>query len=103
MNGATTPSVEDFQIAVCFGVVAGEAVTGAYIKCDLFGGATAIFGGRSGAYGQQLGQARKAALREIEERVRDKGENTAVGVDLDHEVINNMLMVAASGTAVRLA
>ena len=30
------------------------------------------------------------------------GANAVVGVDLDYEVINNMLMVSASGTAVRL-
>ena len=28
------------------------------------------------------------------------GANAVVGVDLDYEVINNMLMVSASGTAV---
>ena len=33
-------------------------------------------------------------------RVIDACGNAVVGVDLDYEVINNMLMVSASGTAV---
>ncbi|NND49474.1 MAG: heavy metal-binding domain-containing protein, partial [Rhizobiales bacterium] len=47
-----------------------------------------------------LGKARDIALRELEERAAEKGANAVVGVDLDYEVINNMLMVSASGTAV---
>ena len=43
-----------------------------------------------------------AALREMEERAAMLGANAIVGVDLDYEVINNMLMVSASGTAVTL-
>jgi uncharacterized protein YbjQ (UPF0145 family) len=38
----------------------------------------------------------------MEAHARDVGANAVVGVDLDYEVINNMLMVSASGTAVRL-
>jgi Fe-S cluster assembly ATP-binding protein len=37
-----------------------------------------------------------------EERAQAIGANAVVGVDLDYEVINNMLMVSASGTAVTL-
>ena len=42
-------------------------------------------------------------MRELEERAVAAGGNAVVGVDLDYEVINNMLMVSASGTAVVLA
>ncbi|NUB43819.1 heavy metal-binding domain-containing protein [Fertoebacter nigrum] len=98
----TTPSVEGYQIAEYFGIVAGEAIFGANIVRDLFAGITDIFGGRSGAYEQQLGLARETALRELEERAKEKGANAVVGVDLDYEVIGQMLMVSASGTAVRI-
>ncbi len=57
-------------------------------------------GGRSGAYEEELGKARTIALNELEDRAAEKGANAVVGVDLDYEVINNMLMVSASGTAV---
>ncbi|MEC7258636.1 MAG: heavy metal-binding domain-containing protein [Pseudomonadota bacterium] len=98
----TTPSVEGYQIAAYKGIVTGEAILGANIFRDLFAGITDIIGGRSGAYEKELGRARKVALTELEERAADLGATAVVGVDLDYEVINNMLMVSASGTAVVL-
>ena len=98
----TTPSVEGYQIAEYLGIVTGEAILGANIVRDLFAGITDILGGRSGAYEQELAKAREAALSEMEQRGTDRGANAIVGVDLDYEVINNMLMVSASGTAVRI-
>jgi uncharacterized protein YbjQ (UPF0145 family) len=98
----TTPSVEGYQIAEYLGIVTGEAILGANIVRDLFAGITDILGGRSGAYEQELAKARETALSEMEQRGADRGANAIVGVDLDYEVINNMLMVSASGTAVRI-
>ncbi|WP_300520324.1 heavy metal-binding domain-containing protein [Aliiroseovarius sp.] len=96
----TTPSVEGQLIAEYHGIVVGEAILGANVFRDVFAAITDIVGGRSGAYEQELGKARDVALRELEERAAEKGANAVVGVDLDYEVINNMLMVSASGTAV---
>jgi uncharacterized protein YbjQ (UPF0145 family) len=98
----TTPSVEGYQIAEYLGIVTGEAILGANVFRDIFAGITDIIGGRSGAYEKSLAEARETALAELEERARAKGASAVVGVDLDYEVINNMLMVSASGTAVRL-
>lgn len=98
----TTPSVEGRQIAEYRGIVVGEAILGANVFRDIFAGITDIIGGRSGAYEQELGKARTVALQEMEDRARDAGGNAVVGVDLDYEVVNNMLMVSASGTAVVL-
>ena len=98
----TTPSVEGRRITAYHGIVVGEAILGANIFRDLFAGITDIIGGRSGAYEQELGKARATALEEMEDRARAMGGNAVVGVDLDYEVINNMLMVSASGTAVTL-
>jgi len=96
----TTPSVEGKSISAYHGIVVGEAILGANVIRDLFAGITDILGGRSGAYEEELGKARKVALDEMEERAQALGANAVVGVDLDYEVINNMLMVSASGTAV---
>ncbi len=98
----TTHSVEGQSIAEYHGVVVGEAILGANVFRDIFAGITDIIGGRSGAYEEELGKARSVALSEMEDRARALGANAVVGVDLDYEVINNMLMVSASGTAVRL-
>lgn len=81
----------------------GEAILGANIFRDVFAGIRDIVGGRSAAYEQELGRARETAMREMEERAAALGAGAVVGVDLDYEVINNMLMVSASGTAVTIA
>lgn len=98
----TTPSVEGQKITRYHGIVTGEAILGANIFRDLFAAVRDVVGGRSAAYEAELGRARETALREMEERAAGMGANAIVGVDLDYEVINNMLMVTASGTAVSL-
>jgi uncharacterized protein YbjQ (UPF0145 family) len=99
----TTPSVEGHRITAYKGIVTGEAILGANIFRDIFAGISDIVGGRSGAYEQELGRARETAMQEMEDRAAALGANAVVGVDLDYEVINNMLMVSASGTAVSIA
>ena len=97
---STTPTLEGKTIREYRGIVVGEAILGANIFKDLFAGIRDIVGGRSGAYETALAEARKIALTEMQDRARQLGGNAVVGVDLDYEVINNMLMVAASGTSV---
>ncbi len=99
----TTPSVEGPRITRYHGIVTGEAILGANIFRDLFAQVRDIVGGRSAAYEAELARARETALAEMEERAREPGAEAVVGVDLDYEVINNMLMVSASGTAVSLS
>ncbi|MEM9709689.1 MAG: heavy metal-binding domain-containing protein [Pseudomonadota bacterium] len=96
----TTPTIEGSTIKEYRGVVVGEAILGANVFRDIFAGITDIIGGRSGAYEASLGEARATALSELEDRARQVGGNAVVGVDLDYEVINSMMMVSASGTAV---
>jgi uncharacterized protein YbjQ (UPF0145 family) len=101
----TTPTIEGSRIVEYLGVVAVEAIVGANIFRDLFASVTDIVGGRSGAYEDALRGARETALQELQQAARDAGGNAVVGVDLDYEVIGkngSMLMVSASGTAVRV-
>ncbi|AFQ44023.1 heavy metal-binding domain-containing protein [Desulfosporosinus meridiei] len=101
----TTPSIEGHKITAYFGIITGEAIMGANIMRDLFASITDVIGGRSGAYEEKLQDARQIALRELEERASRLGANAVVGVDLDYEVVGqsgSMLMVSASGTAVRV-
>ena len=98
----TTPSVSGHEITTYHGLVTGETILGANIIRDLFAGITDVLGGRSKAYEDELAKAREIAVSEMESRAARKGANAVVGVDLDYEVINNMLMVSASGTAVTL-
>ncbi len=101
----TTPSIEGRKIVSYLGVITGEAIMGANIMRDLFASITDVIGGRSGAYEEKLQEARQIALRELEERAVRLGANAVVGIDLDYEVVGqsgSMLMVSASGTAVRV-
>jgi len=101
----TTPTVEGKTIKDYLGVVAGEAIMGANMFRDLFAGIRDIVGGRSGAYEKELKAAREIAFRELEESASALGANAVVAVDIDYEVLgekNGMLMVSASGTAVRV-
>ena len=78
-----------------------DAIIGVNIVKDLFAAVRDVVGGRSGAYERALSEARAHALREMSERAADRGANAVVSVDLDYEVIGNMLMVTAAGTAVQ--
>ena len=102
---STTPTLEGRTIAEYRGLVTGEAILGANIFKDLFAGIRDIVGGRSGAYEQELARARMIALQEMEAAAAALGADAVVGVDLDYETVGqagSMLMVTASGTAVRL-
>ena len=104
MIQTTTPSVEGRTIEEYLGVVTGEAILGANIFKDLFAGVRDIVGGRSGAYEEELRKAREIAMSELAAEATSRGADAVVGIDLDYETVGqgSMLMVTASGTAVRL-
>lgn len=101
----TTTSVEGRPVTEYLGIVTGEAILGANVFKDMFAGVRDIVGGRSGAYEKELRKAREIALEELQESAAALGATAIIGVDIDYETIQagaNMLMVTASGTAVRL-
>ena len=99
----TTPSIEDKKVTDYLGIVVGEAIMGAHMFRDRFAGIIGIIGGRSGEYVGEMATARETALRKMEAHAAELGENAVIGVDLDCEVIDNMMMVTASGTVVEVA
>jgi uncharacterized protein YbjQ (UPF0145 family) len=101
----TTHAVDGRMVSEYLGVVTGEAILGANIVRDLFAGVRDIVGGRSGAYEEELRNAREIALQEMEAEATARGADAVIGIDLDYETVGgqgSMLMVSASGTAVRL-
>lgn len=103
----TTTMLEGRPVRDYVGIVTGEAILGANLFKDLFAGIRDIVGGRSGAYEKELRKARDIAIQEMIDQARDLGADAVIGVDLDYETIEagaggGMLMVTASGTAVRL-
>jgi uncharacterized protein YbjQ (UPF0145 family) len=102
----TTTAVEGQPVREYLGVVTGEVIVGANIFKDLFAGIRDIVGGRSGAYENSLRDARQTALAELSAEARNLGADGVIGIDLDYEVLGkegSMLMVTASGTAVKLS
>ena len=101
----TTPTVEGRTIIEYKGVVFGEVISGVNFIKDFKASLRDIVGGRSGSYEQELISARSQALKELEERARQLNADAVVGIDMDYEVLGqngSMLMVSASGTAVKL-
>lgn len=101
----TTPSVEGHTIAEYRGVVFGEVISGVNFLRDFAASIRNIVGGRSGSYEEELITARNQAMNEMADRASRLGADAVVGIDIDYEVLgenNGMLMVTASGTAVKL-
>jgi uncharacterized protein YbjQ (UPF0145 family) len=101
----TTPSVEGRRVTEYLGLVTGEVILGANVVRDFLASVRDVVGGRSGSYEKVLRHGRDAALEEMVEEARAKGADAVLAVDLDYEVVGkegSMLMVSASGTAVKL-
>lgn len=102
---STTHSIEGRPVQDYLGIVAGEAIVGANIFRDFLAGVRDIVGGRSQAYEDILREGRESAIREMTAQAGALGANAVIGVDLDYETVGangSMLMVTASGTAVRV-
>jgi uncharacterized protein YbjQ (UPF0145 family) len=101
----TTPTIEGRPIQEYLGIVTGEVIVGANLFRDLFANIRDIVGGRSGSYERILADARTQAISELQAEAASLGGNAVVAIDLDYEVIGpngSMLMVSASGTAVKI-
>ncbi len=106
MITTTTPDIQGRNIEQYLGVISSEVIIGANIFKDILGGLRDILGGRSGTYERVMEDAKNQALKELEEKAQKLGANAVVGIDLDFETIGSsgsMLMVSASGTAVRVS
>jgi uncharacterized protein YbjQ (UPF0145 family) len=99
----TTPA--GIELGQYLGVVNGEAIIGANIFRDMFASVRDVVGGRAGSYERVLAGAHDAAVEGLIEAAKELGANGVIGVDFDYEVLgksNGMMMVAVSGTAVKL-
>ena len=101
----TTPDIEGRRVSEYVGIVTGEVILGANVVRDFFASVRDVVGGRSGSYERVLRHGRDAAIEEMIDEARAKAADAILAVDLDYEVIGkegSMLMVSASGTAVKL-
>ena len=101
----TTPTIENKAITEYLGIVTGESIVGINVVKDIFGAFTDFFGGRSATYEAELRKVKELAIKELEEKAATLGADAVVGIDFDFETVGangSMLMVNASGTAVKL-
>jgi uncharacterized protein YbjQ (UPF0145 family) len=99
----TGPNVEGRQITKYLGVVTSQAIMGVHIGKDITAGFRSIVGGRSKSYEGEVATAVADAIDELKANAEELGSDAVVSVDIDYETVgDNMLMVATSGTAVKL-
>jgi uncharacterized protein YbjQ (UPF0145 family) len=99
----TTGNIEGRPVAVYLGVIAGETILGVNVFKDITAGFRNIVGGRSGKYEEELRKGRDTAIEEMTQRAQELGADAVLGVKIDYETVGGqMLMVTASGTAVKL-
>lgn len=103
----TTPSVEGFRIKAYLGVVDADSIMGANVVRDFFASVSDVIGGRVTGYEKTLGKAKRDAMASLVANGSKLGANAIIGIDLDYETIQvegggSMMMVSATGTAVRI-
>ena len=102
---STTNNVDGKPVKDYLGIVTGETIIGANIVKDVFASIRDIVGGRSSSCEKVLREAKNTALKEMTENAEKLNADAVIGIDLDYETVGNrggMLMVTASGTAVKL-
>ena len=99
----TTPAVEGRSVSGYLGVVTAQSVLGVNVFKDVAAGMRNIFGGRAQSYENELASGVSDSLVELEQQAERLQADAVIGVDIDYESVGqNMLMISASGTAVKL-
>jgi uncharacterized protein YbjQ (UPF0145 family) len=88
----TAQHIQGRPVREYLGVVSGEAV--AVVRCFLH---------RSGGQDTSLQHGRRRALQALANRASAHGATVVIGIDIDYVPVGvGMVLVAATGTAVRL-
>jgi uncharacterized protein YbjQ (UPF0145 family) len=100
----TGPAIEGRSVQRYLGVVTAQAIMGVHIGKDITAGLRNIVGGRSKSYEGEVTKAVADVMAELQTGGESLGADAILSIDIDYETVgDNMLMVAASGTAVTLA
>lgn len=105
MPVTTTDKVEGYPVTQYLGIVTGETIAGINALKDLGAGLRNIFGGRAEGYEAELVNARNSAYEEMVVRAQQMGAEGIVAFRYSFTTMGagNMLMVTATGTAVRFS
>lgn len=99
-----TEKITHYSIKEYCGLVTANQVVGANFIADIFAGFTDVFGGKSGAYREQLDVLYKDVKNQLSEKAKALGANAVVGLKIEFDEISgkgkSMFMVTAIGTAI---
>ena len=98
----TGPGVEGRSITEYLDLVTSQAIMGIRVTKDIKSIGANIMGGRVSGYEGEVEKAIVAVKSELVEAAEQLGADAVVAVDIDLESMNNILLVMASGTAVKL-
>lgn len=103
----TTESNAALPVAERLGIVASQGVYGVNAFTDLGSAVRDLVGGRNRALEQAITVGRSQALAEIEDAAKTLDADAVVGLQINVQELagggKSMLLVTATGTAVRLA
>ena len=96
------------QVSCEVEIITAEVAYGVNVFRDMFAGIRDFVGGRSGAIQKVLRDARRTVLLELKKEALMVGADAVIAVDLDYHELsggdkNGMIMLVASGTAVKVA
>jgi uncharacterized protein YbjQ (UPF0145 family) len=99
----TGPEVAGRPVQRYLDLVTAQAIMGVHIGKDITAGLRNIVGGRSKSYEGEVAKAVAQVMDELKAGGEKLAADAILGIDIDYETVgDNMLMVAASGTAVKL-
>src|SRR3954466_6920292 len=103
----TTSGIEGWRVEAHLGVVASHVVAGTGMGSDILAGFSDLFGGRSGAYQNQLASLYAEAVDQLHKKAQRLGGNWIVGLPVGIDEVSGkgmqIFMVTARGTAVSAA
>lgn len=102
MITTTTNTVEGYKITGYFGLVGSEVVNGVNFTKDFGAGIRNFIGGRNGGYEKEILKAKKDAYEELVDRASQLGADAVIGIQVNFETLNQMLVLTMDGTAVKL-
>ncbi|WP_171230892.1 YbjQ family protein [Ruegeria sp. HKCCA6707] len=101
----TTETAHNLPVSERLGIVAGETVLGLNAFKDLAADLRGLVGGNSATIQKAMRDAREEAIQELKAQAHKLNADAVVGINIDYHDIGStakMMMVAATGTAVKL-
>jgi uncharacterized protein YbjQ (UPF0145 family) len=99
----TIMDVPGKQVEKTLGIVTGNTIRAKHIGKDIVAGLRNIVGGEIKEYTEMLSDARREAIRRMEENAKKLGADAVIGVRMTTATVSSMSAeILAYGTAVKL-